>query len=175
MSNNNINSLLNYFVPEASSYGVVTDLGLGFSINNNGTLTKNMQHRIKDLGINTSFYLMGKNLSTSDSTIIKPNVGLWKIGLEVLPFQNFFSLRANINGLFIANKVEDVKNNFAGSSNNYWYTDLAFTTLLNIAETQNFKLKFDLNLIFLNQKMKAFLNSNDNILPQIKLELVAGF
>ena len=175
IANNNFNTKLNYFVPEASTFGIATDFGIGFNANTSQP-TLNSKSRIKDIGLNTSFYMMGKHLNSNDSSqIIRPNLGLWKAGIEFLPFQNFFSIRANLNGLFTANKVVELKENFQEVSKSYWYTDLAFTTLLDIKETKNFKLKIDINMIFLTKKMKAFLGSEDNIIPQVKLELVANF
>ena len=176
ISNNNFNTKLNFFVPEASSYGIVTDFGLGFNLNTmDGKPSRNAQKKLKDFGVNTSFYVMGKNLKATDSLNIKPSVILWKTGLEILPFQNFFSLRANINGLFTANRSLDLKTYFPNSQQTYWFTDIAFSALLDIKETSNFKIKFDFNLIFLNEKTQAFLDTEDKILPQVKLELVTAF
>ncbi|MBX3240181.1 MAG: hypothetical protein KIT80_03000 [Chitinophagaceae bacterium] len=174
IANNNVNTKLNFFVPEASSFGIATDFGLGFNANTKAP-SGSTGKRIKDIGLNAGFYMMGKHLFAEDSTIIKPTLGLCKVGLEVLPFQNFFSLRANINGLFTSNRVFEMQQKFQGFDASYWYTDVAFSTLLDIKNTPNFKIRVDINMIFLNQKMRDFLGSSDKILPQLKLELVTNF
>jgi hypothetical protein len=172
------NTAMNYFVPEASSYGLAMDFGLGFQvITEDGRKSRNFAKNLKDLGFNTSFYLLGKKLRPTDSLTISSNVMQWRTGFEILPFQNFISLRINVNGLFISNKYTEITKFYTSSSDTKWFTDIALSALLDLNESKDnaWKLRFELDIIPINSDMKEFMKTTDKVLPQIKLELVKNF
>lgn len=177
--NANFNSALNYFVPEASSYGFALDLGLGFRINDPEMIKKEAKTKT-DLAFNTSFFFLGKSLrrNQTDTLPIRSTALQWKAGMEFIFFKNFFSLRTNMNGVFAGTKNEEIKERFMLQDESvYWFSDIALTALLDLneAKVNPWKLRIEIGAIPTTASMKRFIATTDKVIPQIKAELVKNF
>ena len=177
--NANFNSALNYFVPEASSYGFALDLGLGFRINDPEMIKKEAKTKT-DLAFNTSFFFLGKSLrrNQTDTLPIRSTALQWKAGMEFIFFKNFFSLRTNMNGVFAGTKNEEIKERFMLQDESvYWFSDIALTALLDLneAKVNPWKLRIEIGVIPTTTSMKRFIATTDKVIPQIKAELVKNF
>lgn len=170
--NDTINTAYNFFVQEASTYGLIVDIGFGFSyLNSEEKKSKKLDPDEKATAFLFNFSYLSKHLAPNSSNTIDPSALHWKFGIEQNVFKNALSIHTNLNGMFIATQYDKVQSFYKLANDVNWFWDAGLSTQLKLDEDNKFNLNLQLNFIFPTPTMRNFINTKDKTIPQFKIEL----
>lgn len=170
---NRLNNSMRFFIPEASDFGVTTDINFSFI----PYKTQRNGKEIRRLGFNLSFYYLQKQLNEKNSTNENFNVSLiqTRLGSEIIVFQNALSLYFNLWGQYVGKGVEKYQENYIAKPGMQFYSEYGIKTFLTLSKKSDFNLLLDIRFIPINNYIKEFTDSKDKFIPLIKLGLVKDF
>jgi len=176
---NTFNSNYKLFIPEMSTFGFTADFSLGFIPSTKSyVINKDLNQPIKKLGINLSSYYLGKSLNKlKDSTSFNVGVLQFKTGFQYILIGKVLSVYGNVNSFFIANGIDDFKENFNYDKKLRGFIDFGLECYLDlITNSKDGGLSIDLDLGFISAggDVKSLVPGSDPLIPRIKLSIVKG-
>jgi hypothetical protein len=175
-TNKNINSANNLFVPEASTYGFMTDFTFGFiSAAHNPSFNKELDHYDQKLGINIGGYFLGKKMQPDSLHSFSAAVFHLKLGVQYILIPHVLSVYLNTNGLIVGTGSDDFGKYYNNEKKFKSFASFGIQSYLDVSEKSNFHIALNLCFVTTGGDVKELVKTSDKVIPNIKLSLVKSF
>lgn len=170
------NGLKNLFVPEASTYGFITNFTFGFigahQAAKKDALTGRYQHK---LGINVGAYYLGKKLQPDTLTRFNTNVFHLKLGIQYILIPNVLSAYVNTNYMVAATNISEFEKYYTDVKKVKSFTSFGIESYLDLNDVKDFHLLINLGFVNINNDIRSWIKTSDAVIPNVKLSLVKTF
>jgi hypothetical protein len=170
------NGSANLFVPEASTFGFMTDFSFGF-ISSNKSAKKNISTGRYDqrLGINLGVYYLGKKLQPDTLTHFNANVFHVKAGAQYILIPKVLSVYINTNCMLVSTNVNKFQQYYTDAKRVRSFTSFGIESYLDLNDVKDFHLLLNLGFVSVNDDVRAWTMNADSVIPSVKLSLVKTF
>lgn len=164
------------FIPDASTYGFMTDFTFGFIGSNKNSkydiLTKQYEQK---LAINVGVYYLGKRLRPDTLTDFTTSLFHVKLGFQYIIIPHVLSTYINTNQILVTTNIKKFEKYYSGAKTMRSFTSFGLQSYLELNDKKDFHLFVDLGFVKINDDVNSWLNSSDSVLPNVKLSLVKTF
>lgn len=157
----------NYFIPEASTYGIQINASLG--------LSSDPKNDIKRFIVNSSFNYLGKNIKIDSSNTFSTSVIHYKLGLQYILVKNAISAYINYNGILPIDNISNVEKYIDKASKWREFTDVGLKLYFDLMPKKSFFLLMDLGFTLVNSTVSDIVKTKDLAIPTVKLSLRKDF
>lgn len=163
------NEVENIFIPEASKWGVIINF------------TRTFDDKNKSWSGNLSVGYLGKDLykitpnekdkTKSDTSTFSVSTFHFKGGFQKILAKDFMSVYVNHNLLWITEGYKPFKEIFDSTNGLVNFYDAGIKCYVNLNAGKTVSLSLDLGFIFVNDKIKTYIKSEDRVIPNFKIGL----
>ncbi|PHK33199.1 hypothetical protein VF13_38485 [Nostoc linckia z16] len=169
-------SIRNFFIPEASSFGFLTNFGFSFIPIEKG-------RRDNRIGVFGALNYLGKNIPDSlNSKSISTNTFHGRLGIQAIIIPGVVSAYLAANYLLVTDNSNDFAVNYPNQSGRgRLFSEFGFKFFISPTKRSQLKLLFDLGFVRINDDMRTmfsntdFKETNDSIIPILKIGLKKNF
>lgn len=176
VSTNQSATLRNFFVPEASSFGFLSNFGFSFV-----PIKKGREEN--RLGVFAAINYLGKSIPDASNTkSISQNVLHTKLGIQAIVIPGVVSFYYSGNFLFVTDNSADFAINYPNQTGrSRVFSDLGFKFFIRPAKASQLNLLIDLGFIRINEDIRdiftntSFATTTDSVIPVLKIGIKKNF
>jgi hypothetical protein len=166
----------NLFIPEASTYGFMTNFTLGFiPSNQNARKNKETNNYEQKLAVNLGVYYLGKKIQPDTVTSFNTNIFHVKIGLQYILIPHVLSAYINSNYMLAVTNISEFEKYYKEIRKVKSFTSFGIESYLELNKKSDFHLLINLGFVNINDDVKSWLNTSDAVIPNVKLSIVKTF
>ena len=169
LNTNEFSVIKTLFVPETSSWGISGKFTWGFSPAQDDS-------KKKIIGLNLETHYLSKKIKSDtlkESPTFSPGLVQIKTGLEIAVIPNTVSLYTNVNSINFLDNLDDFNKTFQEQKKSIGFVDFGVKMLLGANDESlkkiGLKLLIDFSGIVNGGDVNSFINSEDKIIPVIRI------